>query len=112
MRRLHVPFGVAYGTEVKRVIQVILDELAQSELHYYKGQDEDKQPQVRMTGMGASSVDYELLVWIDWDNKKQASTKSDFLILIYNTLYKHHIEIPFPQLDLHLKNTEQGITLQ
>ena len=104
-RRLHIPFGVAYGTDVDTVQQAVLDELKQSELNYYKGRDKDKEPLVRMTGMGASSVDYELLVWVEWGNKrKPAALTSDFLILIYKTLYKYNIEIPFPQLDLHVKD--------
>jgi small-conductance mechanosensitive channel len=108
MRRLHIPFGVAYGTKVERVNEVILNELEQSDLLYYRGDNKDRLPIVRMIGMGASSVDYELLVWIDWNYKKGISTKSDFLILIYNALYKHHIEIPFPQLDLHVKSMDQS----
>ncbi|MDM5271710.1 mechanosensitive ion channel [Sulfurovum sp. zt1-1] len=109
MRRLHIPFGVAYGTEVKRVKEVILGELSQSELLYYKGDKEEQQPAVRMIGMGASSVDYELLVWIDWNIQRQYATKSDFLILVYNALYKHGIEIPFPQMDLHVKSEKNNI---
>jgi len=102
LRRLRIPFSVAYGTEVETVQQSILDELKQSELNYYK--DKDKVPLVRMVAMGTSSVDYSLLVWVEWGNKKNpAALESDFLILIYKTLYKYNIEIPFPQLDLHVK---------
>jgi len=110
MRRLHVPFSVAYGTEVDKVKQVILDALLESELDYYRGINEKRQPSVRMMAMGASSVDYELLVWVDWDTKKLNVSKSDFLILVYNALNKHGIEIPFPQIDLHLKSPK-GDTL-
>ncbi|UFH60348.1 mechanosensitive ion channel family protein [Sulfurovum mangrovi] len=107
MRRLHIPFGVAYGTEVERVKEAVLSELAQSGLTYYRGENEERQPMIRMTGMGASSVDYELLVWIDWDTQRKNATMSDFLILVYKALYKHSIEIPFPQMDLHVKNINQ-----
>ncbi len=105
-RRLHIPFGVAYGTEVEAVQQAILNELKQSGLNYFKGKDKEKEPLVRMLAMGSSSVDYELLVWVEWGNKKKPSAlPSDFLILIYKTLYKYNIEIPFPQLDLHVKDS-------
>lgn len=102
-RRLHIPFGVAYGTEIKDVIRVILEELEQSDLKYIRN-DSSKSPEVWMTNMNSSSVDFELLVWIEWDNKlRPNSFRSDFLILIYNALNKHGIQIPFPQLDLHVK---------
>ena len=103
-RRLHIPFGVAYGTEVKDVIRVVLEELEQSDLKYIKN-DSSKSPEVWMTNMNNSSVDFELLVWIEWDNKlRPNSFRSDFLILIYNALNKNGIQIPFPQLDLHVKH--------
>lgn len=103
-RRLHIPFGVAYGTEIKDVIRVILEELEQSDLKYIRN-DSSKSPEVWMTNMNSSSVDFELLVWIEWDNKlRPNSFRSDFLILIYNALNKHGIQIPFPQLDLHVKH--------
>jgi small-conductance mechanosensitive channel len=61
-----------------------------------------------MTSMGASSVDYELVVWVKGPSTlKPSGTKSDFLKFIYAALNKHHIQIPFPQLDLHVKETIQ-----
>ena len=36
IRRLHVPFGVAYGTSSDLVIEVILDALKKSDLFIYK----------------------------------------------------------------------------
>lgn len=102
-RRLHVPFGVAYGTKIEKVKEVVLEELKNSDLKYVKD-NEDKKPEIRLENMNTSSVDLELLVWIKANDKIQPnSLKSDFLILIYNALYKHDIEIPFPQLDLHIK---------
>ena len=102
-RRLHIPFGVAYGTEVEKVKKVLLDELAKSSLTYIKG-DSEKQPEVWMVAMNSSSVDFELLVWVEWASRlRPNSLRSDFMILIYNALYKHGIQIPFPQLDLYVK---------
>lgn len=102
-RRIHIPFGVAYGTEVEKVKKVVLEELASSDLKYIKD-DSNKQPEIWMVAMNSSSVDFELLVWVEWASKlRPNSLRSDFLILIYNALYKHGIQIPFPQLDLHVK---------
>ena len=54
--------------------------------------------------MNNSSVDFELLVWIEWANKfRPNALRSEFLTLIYNALRKYDIQIPFPQLDLHIK---------
>ena len=102
-RRLHIPFGVAYGTEVEKVKRAVLDELRESTLHYIKD-DPEKAPEVWMVAMNSSSVDFELLVWIEWANPhKPNALRSDFMILIYNALYRNKITIPFPQLDLYVK---------
>lgn len=105
VRRLHVPFGVAYGSDVDDVIKIILESLASSSLIYIKTIT-DKEPRVRMTAMGASSVDFELLVWIS-ENPNElgvgSSNMSDFLIFIYKILQENNIEIPFPQMDIRLK---------
>jgi small-conductance mechanosensitive channel len=106
IRRIHIPFSVAYGTSNDKVEKVILEELRNSDINYVK--KNAKYPTVLwMTAMGSSSVDYELVVWIrGLSTLRPSGTKSDFLKFIYATLYKHHIEIPFPQLDLHVKNNE------
>lgn len=102
-RRLHIPFSVAYGTKVEDVKRVVLEELALSDLVYIKD-DDIKKPDVWMVTMNNSSVDFELLVWVEWGKTVGPNTlRSDFMILIYNALYKHGIQIPFPQLDLYLK---------
>jgi len=108
-RRVHIPFGVAYGTEVQDVKKAVLDELMQSELVYIKNTS-DKSPEVWMVAMNSSSVDFELLVWVEWASRfRPNALKSDFLILIYNALRKNNIQIPFPQLDLHVKETPSAL---
>lgn len=105
VRRLHVPFGIAYGSNIEDVIQIILDSLEKSDLIYIKTNLE-KLPKVRMTLMGPSSIDFELLVWISEnpnENGIGSSTMSDFLIFIYKTLQENNVEMPFPQMDIHIK---------
>ncbi len=106
IRRMHIPFSVAYGTSNEKVEEVIMEELKNTTINYVK--NSSKYPTVIwMTAMGSSSVDYELVVWVRGKSTiKPSGTKSDFLKFIYHTLNKHHIEIPFPQLDLHVKKTQ------
>lgn len=105
VRRLHVPFGIAYGSNIEEVIHTILETLAKSHLIYIKNNLE-KSPKVRMTLMGNSSIDFELLVWISENPNEDgvgSSSMSDFLIFIYNTLQENSIEMPFPQMDVHVR---------
>lgn len=105
IRRLNIPFGIAYGSNIDDVIETILKSLSNSNLTYIRTSTE-KAPKVRMTLMGPSSIDFELLVWISEnpdENGVGSSNMSDFLIFIYKTLQENNIEIPFPQMDIHLK---------
>ena len=105
IRRIHIPFSVAYGTPNEKVEEVILEELKHSDINYVS-MPPKYTTAIWMTAMGSSSVDYELVVWIRGNSTlRPAGTKSDFLKFIYTTLNKHDIEIPFPQLDLHVKES-------
>ena len=105
IRRLNIPFSIAYGSDIDHVIETILNSLINSSLTYIRNTPE-KAPKVRMTLMGPSSIDFELLVWISEnpdENGVGSSNMSDFLIFVYKTLQTNNIEIPFPQMDVHVR---------
>jgi len=103
IKRFEIPFGVAYGTKPQVVVDIIMRAVENSGFtDLYK--DNEKTTRVVMTKMNNSSVDFELFVWIKGDNiLRPKRTISRFLILIYDTLYENGIEIPFPQMDIHMK---------
>jgi len=108
IKRIHIPFGVTYGTKVEDVTKAVLGELSNSHLPYFK-HDRVKKPEIWMIEMGDSSVNYELIVWVYGEaTKHPRATRSEFLKMIYSALYKHNIEIPFPQMDLHIKDIADG----
>jgi small-conductance mechanosensitive channel len=103
--KIKVPFGVAYGTDIDMVEKLILSAIDDESLPHIKG-DDTKVASVYFVSMGASSLDFELVIWVDGlDARKRAKTISKYLTIIYNILNKHDINIPFPQLDLHIKET-------
>jgi small-conductance mechanosensitive channel len=67
-------------------------------------------PQVFFKGFGDSSLDFELLVWIVEPNL-QPIIKSDLYFEIFKLLAQHHIEIPFPQRDLHVRSGNLPVEL-
>jgi len=112
IRRFSIPFGVAYGTNVHKVIKVIEDAILQSEYKKDIINSKEYQTQVVLTKMNDSSVDFELLVWVKGEMlNKPRRTKSKFLIIIYDTLYKNGIEIPFPQQDIHIKSIKAPLNI-
>ena len=93
-----VPFGVAYGSNLKNVQRMVED--AVNGLHH-QWADKKKPVKTVMTAMGDSSVDFTLYIWAD--AVKKVYVVSDVLRTIYDTLYANGIEIPFPQRDIHIK---------
>ena len=111
IRRFEIPFGVAYGTEAQKVISLILEAVQKSGFQDIYNTPE-RYTRVIMTGMGNSSIDFELFVWIKGKEILfPKRTTSRFLILIYNTLNENGIEIPFPQQDLHIRSSDIALPI-
>ncbi len=106
IKRFEIPFGVVYGTDPQRVIDVVLKAVEASNFKDIYTTNK-RQTQVIMKGMGDSSVDFELFIWLKGKGiLSPKRTNSRFLILIYNALNENNIEIPFPQRDLHLRSID------
>lgn len=95
--RIRVPVGVAYGSDVDKVCAV-LQEVANT----MEGIVKHPEPRVRMRAFGASSLDFELLAWIDYPELR-GRMRHNLLRGIYYAFKEHDIEIPFPQTDIHLR---------
>jgi small-conductance mechanosensitive channel len=96
--RLHLPVGVAYGSDIRAVEAALLDAA--------KGHPDVllvPPPNVLFLGFGDSSLDFELLVW-SAEPSKQYYLKSELYFRIYALLEQREIEIPFPQRDLHVRS--------
>jgi len=102
-RRIHVPFGVAYGTDKDLVRKAVLE--AADSVSHTLTDIESRKPQVWLTGFGDSSLDFELIVWLTSDAvKRPGAVNADFMWAIETALGKYGIEIPFPQRDLHVRS--------
>lgn len=95
--RLRVPVGVAYGSDVERVREILI-EIARSDEEVL----EDPEPNVWFDSFGDSSLNFTLLVWID-DPRKRKSTISRLNFEIDRRFREEDIEIPFPQRDLWIR---------
>ncbi len=100
IRRIYIPFKVPYGTDVKKVRSLILQAVLASNIKLLREVPRRK-PAVWMRAVGESFIELDLLVWIEGI---KPSTKSELLILIYETLSANGIAMPHPQLDLHIKD--------
>jgi small-conductance mechanosensitive channel len=97
--RIHCPVGVAYGSDVPKV-QACLMTVATEHQEVLK----TPAPAVRFLGFGNSSLDFELLVWID-EPEHQYLIHSDLNFNIDSAFRASGVTIPFPQRDLHIKSS-------
>jgi small-conductance mechanosensitive channel len=102
VRRFRIPFGVAYGSD-KNLVRTAALEAAANVSCTLDDPESNRSPTVWMTGFGDSSLDFVLAVWVSADVvKRPSSMTSDYLWALDDAFRKYHIEIPFPQRDLHL----------
>jgi small-conductance mechanosensitive channel len=95
--RIRLGVGVAYGTDVDRVCEILLS----------LGEDHENTcaypaPRVRMRGFGASSLDFELLCWID-QPADRGRISHELFMKIYKAFAEAGIEIPFAKQDVYIK---------
>ena len=96
--RIHVPVGVAYGSDVELVERTLLNVAAGC-----VGVLKKPASRVWFRGFGDSSLDFELRVWTDEPiNHEHLRSQLNFEI---DTAFRdEEIRIPFPQRDLHIKS--------
>lgn len=99
--RVHIPFSVAYGSDQKKVSEVVSK--AALNVSYTTGKAHGlPEPEVWLVELGESSLNFELIVWVDFYRGRTA-IKSAYLPVIESALRENDIQIPFPQRDLHIK---------
>lgn len=97
--RLRVVVGVAYGSDVDKVKE-ILEAVAQEHPEVITD-GRAPGPRALFMGFGDSSLDFELRVRIDRIDRR-FSVQSDINFAIDQAFRAENITIPFPQRDLHL----------
>lgn len=95
--RFTVTVGVAYGSDPRRVIQ-LLGEVA--ERHGLV--EKEPKSQVLFTEFGDSTLTFELRFWVDVAKANAAQVSSDLRLMIAGAFAEHGIVIDFPQRDIHL----------
>lgn len=95
--RVKIPISVAYGTDPKKVDEILFDIAENAPLVL-----REPKPFVRLVEYAASSQNFELLVWI-----KHYDDRHSVVDLIFREIFirfkKEGIEIPFNQMDVHIK---------
>lgn len=100
--RIRAAVGVAYGSDLEKVIEVLEGIAFNNE-----GICKDPAPRARFRAFGTSSLDFELLAWI-----KEPSLRGllvhELNCAIYHRFAEEKIAIPFPQQDVWVRQLPNG----
>ena len=99
-QRVRVRVGVAYGSDVDRVCEVLQD-VAES----HPEVESEPEPRVRFRAFGESSLDFELLAWIR-EPVLRGKVLHALNIAVYKRFADEGIEIPYPKRDVYLHRAE------
>jgi MscS family membrane protein len=96
--RVRIKVGVAYGSDVDKVEETLLSVAGQNNMVAFV-----PKPRVRFRQFGDSALEFELLCWV-----RRPEDRGLLVHGLHHQIYKAfeaaHIEIPFPQRDVHLKS--------
>lgn len=88
--------GIAYGSNVKEVKQILIDALMKLDCIY-----QAKGVKVLLKSFDDSCITLRIVVWVNV--LTQAIDDATIMECIYDTLNDHNIEIPFPQREITIK---------
>jgi len=94
-RRVDVDVGVSYGTDLDKAIPIAMDTMKKHSLVLG-----DPESVVVVTELADSSVNLQLRAWSKTED--YWTVKGDLTKGIFEAFKREGIEIPFPQMDVHL----------
>lgn len=89
--RVKIPVGVAYGSDIDEVEEILLDAAENESLVV-----DNPHPRVRFRGFGDSALNYELLAYVS-NPMADARATHQLNRVIYQGFRNASVEIPFPQ---------------
>lgn len=110
LRRMRIPFSVAYGSDKAAVREAALRAGRSIESTF---EDGIHKTDVWLVGMGESSLDFVLAVWVGPEFvSRPANTEARYLWAIHDELLAAGLDIPFPQRDLHVRSGMLNVRIE
>jgi small-conductance mechanosensitive channel len=103
--RKKIKVSVAYGTDLKKVMKILLD-IAHKHPHVVK--EKKFEPLVRITDFGDSGIEFTMNMWID-EVLNQWVVLSEIRLEIDERFKKEKITIPFPQRTLWINQKDKSL---
>ena len=101
--RIRIPVGVAYGSDIDQVSALLMEVARQTDKVCVT-----PEARVRFRAFGASSLDFELLCWVD-EPALRGLTTHILLGAIYTIFNREEVEIPYAKQDLYIKELPDSL---
>ncbi len=101
-KRIEIQVGTSYDSDPHQVLEILRKAALSHEKVIRR-----PEPASYFVGFGDSSLNFRLLFWVRFDDGMP--TQSDVALKIFDLLKENKIEIPYPQLDLHIKGEKNSI---
>ena len=98
-RRVKTELSVAYGTDLRRTEQILLAVAKNNAFTL-----DDPAPSILWTSFSSSSIDFTLMTWTKIEDF--VNLRNSLFVEIDERLKQENIEIPFQQLDIHIKGNQ------
>jgi len=99
--RIRIKIGVSYSSDIDKVHRVLVDTAKN-----HGDVSKHPEPRVRFRAFGDSSLDHELLCWVDRPVLR-GKVSHKLHTEIYKRFIAEGIEIPFPQRDIHIRSNSR-----
>lgn len=101
VRRIDWLVGVSYDSDIKKVKEIIIDSVENTDNINKGDEDASKKVFVGVNELQASAIEFTVRAWV-LNNDTFFKTKCDMIENIKNALDRNKIEIPYNKLDVNL----------
>lgn len=108
-QRYRVDFSVPYSTDLRPMVDFIKAAVA-THPQVISGEDIpfEERPDCEIDSFGDSGVNMFVEFWMEGIDDGKNRVGGDLLLIIFETLKEHGIEIPFPQREVRILNPEEN----
>lgn len=112
-QRYRVDFSVAYGTDIRKLVEVIKAAVAEHP-QVLSGEQYpiEERPDCEIDSFGDSGVNMFVEFWIEDIDDGKNRVGGDLLLIIYETMQEHGFTIPFPQREIRILNDDYKIKVE
>lgn len=106
-QRYSLEFSVAYKTDLREMLRLVKEVVA-THPKVLSGPDLPvaERPDAEIRGFGDSGVNILVEFWMEGIDDGENRVGADLLMMIWDVLHEHAIEIPFPQREVKILNTD------